>query len=71
MKKTIYVFVFCIGLLTSHASGQGMVPPYYPIMDTGGATLQQVIDTMYAHADANDTGEGSALDQIKTFPCCP
>ena len=39
----------------------------YSVVNQPGATLAQVVDTLNAHANPTDTGEGGAMDQIKEF----
>jgi hypothetical protein len=71
MKHTLKIFFFCIALCSAnHLQAQFLMaprPPGYAIVNTPGATLTQVIDTMYAHTNANDTGEGGATEQLSIF----
>ena len=39
----------------------------YSVVNQPGATLAQIVDTMYAHANVNDTTEGGEMEQIRSF----
>ncbi len=69
MKHTVNLL--CLAMLCSnHLWAQSIMaphPPAYAIVNTPGATLARIVDTMYAHANPYDTVEGGALDQIATF----
>ena len=41
--------------------------PNFAIVNQPSATLNQVLDTMLAHANVADTLEGGEMDQLKTF----
>lgn len=42
-------------------------PPPYAIVSSAGATLAQIVDTMYAHANTGDTTEGGEMERINEF----
>ena len=66
MKHTLKALMLCM-VASYHLYGQGVIVPHYSIVNTPGATLTQVIDTMLANANPADTGEGGTFDQITTF----
>ena len=43
------------------------IPTSYGVVTQSGASLAQIVDTMYARANLNDTGEDGEMDQIKEF----
>jgi len=61
---SVFLTIFSFRLSAQYIAPQ---PPHYSIVSTTGATLEQVIDAMYAHANANDTGEGGTLEEISIF----
>ncbi len=71
MTHTLKVFTLCIAMLCSNRLqaqySMAPHPPAYAIVTTPGATLAQVMDTMTAHTNANDTGEGGAIEQVSIF----
>jgi hypothetical protein len=68
MKSALILSMYCVViLLGNNLQAQSFMaphPPNYAIVSTPGATLAQVVDTMYAHANLNDTGEGGAMEQL-------
>lgn len=68
MKRTLTLAIILLCHCNTHAQyTSAPQPPRYNIVNTGGATLSQVVDTMYAYANTADTTEGSETDNINVF----
>jgi len=69
MKHTLTLLLIALCCNYSYAQYREMAPllPTYPVVNQYGASLSQIVDTMYAHANTADTGEGGEMEQIGVF----
>ena len=71
--KTIRIrLFFCIALFwhdSAIAQHKYVAPqvPKYTVVNQTGATLNQIVAIMYAHADSADTDEGGEREEIADF----
>ena len=71
MNHALKIFIFSVSLSCGNQLyAQYFVSPlhpYYSIVDQPSATLDQVLDTMYALANPDDSSEGGEMDLINEF----
>jgi hypothetical protein len=70
MKRTFTLAIILLVFCCCQANAQYLIapqPPRYSIVNTASATLNQIIDTMYANSNPADTAEGGETDNINTF----